>query len=412
MEQLLITAMAVALAATYCGGVPVAAVAGLLMAVCCAGLTQWSAFSRSNLVWLPSTCCALAVAALPLLLTALPGAAYACARVLRCDSSGDGYVVHDAPDPRFPVSSRIRAIIALCAALAWLPACVRLIAMAATGTSIGMSVPPSREAMLACMTCLFCVIAFMLGHARRGLAYASRSSRHAKDARRAMARDMAARLASSAEERDIAMRMATLDERTRIARDIHDNVGHLLTRAIMQTEASKIVSQARGDMEAVRALEEIGGTLHEAMTMMRRSVHDLADEGTDFPSMVEEAARCSSALDVQVTNDVTAVPAPVARCCVALIREALANTVHHGTATHAEVVLRDFPAFWQIAVQDDGGRPRTTGSAGPEISRGMGLADIEARVRALDGTCAYGPNGPGWRVFASIPKRDSAPSRV
>lgn len=412
MEQLLITAMAVALAATYCGGVPVAAVAGLLMAVCCAGLTQWSAFSRSNLVWLPSTCCALAVAALPLLLTALPGAAYACARVSRCDSSGDGYVVHDAPDPRFPVSSRIRAIIALCAALAWLPACVRLIAMAATGTSIGMSVPPSREAMLAYMTCLFCVIAFMLGHARRGLAYASRSSRHAKDARRAMARDMAARLASSAEERDIAMRMATLDERTRIARDIHDNVGHLLTRAIMQTEASKIVSQARDDMEAVRALEEIGGTLHEAMTMMRRSVHDLADEGTDFPSMVEEAARCSSALDVQVTNDVTAVPAPVARCCVALIREALANTVHHGTATHAEVVLRDFPAFWQIAVQDDGGRPRTTGSADPEISRGMGLADIEARVRALDGTCAYGPNGPGWRVFASIPKRDSAPSRV
>ena len=227
-----------------------------------------------------------------------------------------------------------------------------------------------------------------------------------------MARDMAARLTSSAEERDIATRMATLDERTRIARDIHDNVGHLLTRAIMQTEASKIVSQARGDMEAVRSLEEIGGTLHETMTMMRQSVHDLADEGTDFPSMVEEAARCSSALDVRVTNDVTAVPAPVARCCVALIREALANTVHHGTASHAEVVLRDFPAFWQIAVQDDGGRPRTTESADPEISRGMGLADIEARVRALGGTCTYGPNGPGWRVFASIPKRDSAPSEV
>lgn len=165
-------------------------------------------------------------------------------------------------------------------------------------------------------------------------------------------------------------------------------------------------------MEAVRSLEEIGGTLHETMTMMRQSVHDLADEGTDFPSMVEEAARCSSALDVRVTNDVTAVPAPVARCCVALIREALANTVHHGTASHAEVVLRDFPAFWQIAVQDDGGRPRTTGSADPEISRGMGLADIEARVRALGGTCTYGPNGPGWRVFASIPKRDSAPSEV
>ena len=405
----MVTAMAVTLAAACCGGVPAAIVTGLLLAVCCAGLTQWLASSRSDLTWLPSACCALMVAAFPSLLVALPGTAYACARTSRHDSSHDESDTHGT---WFPASSRIRTVIALCATLAWLPACVRLIAMAAAGMPLGMGVSPSREAPLAYMACLFGIIAFLLGHTRRGLAHASRSSRHARDARRAMARDMAARLTSSAEERDIATRMATLDERTRIARDIHDNVGHLLTRAIMQTEASKIVSQARGDMEAVRSLEEIGGTLHEAMTMMRRSVHDLADEGTDFPSMVEEAARCSSALDVQVTNDVTAVPAPVARCCVALIREALANTVHHGTATHAEVVLRDFPAFWQIAVQDDGGRPRTTGSADPEISRGMGLADIEARVRALGGTCTYGPNGPGWRVFASIPKRDSAPSGV
>ena len=68
----MVTAMAVALAAACCGGVPAAIVTGLLLAVCCAGLTQWLASSSSELTWLPSVCCALMVAAFPSLLVALP----------------------------------------------------------------------------------------------------------------------------------------------------------------------------------------------------------------------------------------------------------------------------------------------------------------------------------------------------
>lgn len=253
---------------------------------------------------------------------------------------------------------------------------------------------------------LLCIIAFVLGTGRRGLVNLAGAWRHVYDERRATARDLADRLSSSAEERSIAVRMATLNERTRIARDIHDNVGHLLTRAIMQTEASKVVAQARGETDAAQALSDINITLQEAMSMMRRSVHDLADDGTDFVTMIEDATQCPSTLKVQVTNGITNAPAPVARCCCALIREALANTVHHSHASHAEVTLRDFPAFWQIVVQDDGGND--SGMPGErrsyEHKRGMGLADIEDRVHALNGTCAFGPHGSGWRVFASIPK--------
>lgn len=272
--------------------------------------------------------------------------------------------------------------------------------------------PTAHDPALVCTSCLLCIIAFMLGDSRRKLADMSSAWRHAHDERRALARDLTTRLEDSADERQAAVRMATLNERTRIARDIHDNVGHLLTRAIMQTEACKVVAHMRDDTDAARAAHDIDATLQEAMSMMRRSVHDLADDGTDFAAMIENATQCMSALEVQVTNDISSVPAPVARCCCALIREALANTAHHGTASKAEVTLRDFPAFWQIVVQDDGGNG--TGDTSDrrdgyerenhERTRGMGLADIEDRVHTLNGTCTYGPYGPGWRVFASIPK--------
>lgn len=83
--------------------------------------------------------------------------------------------------------------------------------------------------------------------------------------------------------------MATLGERTRIAREIHDNVGHLLTRAIMQAQAGRAVAEATDDEVAARGFTTLGETLDDAMTMVRRSVHDLEDDGTDFAAQIEAA---------------------------------------------------------------------------------------------------------------------------
>lgn len=409
MEQLALTALSVLLAVAYDGGLTPGSVAGTLLAICCAGLTQWLLLSRTAWAWVPSLFLGLAALAFPPLFVALPAAGYAGARTFRC-----------MPCPSAFPSSRIPSLayqaFSWCMALPWIPAVIRLIAQSMCSTPPISESHPCGMAML-CAMGMLCAVAGMLGYARLGLSRRSRALRHAHDEHRAMMRELTSRLSCSAEERGVAVRMATLNERTRIARDIHDNVGHLLTRAIMQTEASKVVARMRDDETTVRSLEGIGTTLHEAMTVMRRSVHDLADDGTDFAAMIEAAAQSSPSLRVRVTNGVEDAPAPVARCCSALIREALANAVHHGTATHAEVTLRDFPAFWQIVVQDDGGNHADTESAGaprqdPESGRGMGLADIEDRVHALDGTCTYGPYGNGWRVFASIPKAGFGAART
>lgn len=399
LEQLTVTSMSVVLTAAYSGGLPPIAVAGMLLAICCAGLTQWLMLSHGEWAWLPSACLGLMVLAVPSLFVALPAVGYAAARTFQSDR----HIPPSAPACTMKPPYRV---FAWCAALSWVPACIRLSLRALLGIQANSAMVPGHAAAPVCALVLLCIIAFMLGTGRRGLVNLAGAWRHAYDERRATARDLADRLSSSAEERSIAVRMATLNERTRIARDIHDNVGHLLTRAIMQTEASKVVAQARGETDAAQALSDIGITLQEAMSMMRRSVHDLADDGTDFATMIEDATQCPSTLKVQVTNGIANAPAPVARCCCALIREALANTVHHSHASHAEVTLRDFPAFWQIVVQDDGGND--SGMPGErrsyEHKRGMGLADIEDRVHALNGTCAFGPHESGWRVFASIPK--------
>ena len=92
-----------------------------------------------------------------------------------------------------------------------------------------------------------------------------------------------------------------------------------------------------------------------------------------------------------------------------MIREALSNAVRHSHARTATVILHDYPALWQMVVFNPGGghtehSPHLNAQAVPRDVRGMGLADIEMRVRALGGTSLCGPYDGGWRVFVSIPK--------
>ena len=283
------------------------------------------------------------------------------------------------------------------------------------------------------------LLGFVLGRARASSNEARRAFLHAQDRARESSRATRLRIADIDEERAQSVRMAILGERTRIAREIHDNVGHLLTRAIMQAQAGKTVAEATNDTVAAQGFATLGTTLDDAMTMVRRSVHDLEDDGTDFAAQINDAVTSfdgiSPGFAVTLANDIAKAPAPVSRCFATVIREALSNVVHHSAAHEASVTLRDFPAFWQLVIQDPGPsmpksdesqttatQPRTMratrvgsrlaadgaadmrGSA-DELMRGMGLADIESRVRALDGTAVCGPYEGGWRVFVSVPKQ-------
>lgn len=207
---------------------------------------------------------------------------------------------------------------------------------------------------------LVALLGFVLGRARASSDEARRALLHAQDRARESSRATRSRIADIDEERAQSIRMATLGERTRIAREVHDNVGHLLTRAIMQAQAGKTVAKATNDTVVAQGFATLGATLDDAMTMVRRSVHDLEDDGTDFAAQIDDAVTSFDGIfpgfAVTLANDIAKAPAPVSRCFATVIREALSNVVHHSAAREASVTLRDFPrsGSWSFRIR---GRP-------------------------------------------------------
>ena len=202
---------------------------------------------------------------------------------------------------------------------------------------------------------------------------------------------------------DYELRAAALAERTRIAREIHDGVGHLLTRLLLQVKALQVVH--REEPGVVADLTTLDGGLDEALDSMRRSVHALSDDGEELATSLNLLGSRCGIESVRVDCSTEAEPpAAVARCVVAVVREALTNAARHGGARSARVAVADYPAFWQVTVDNDGivpaeGEPAAAGRGGS----GLGLRSMTERVEALGGRVRITPR-PRFTVFATIPK--------
>ena len=207
------------------------------------------------------------------------------------------------------------------------------------------------------------------------------------------------------------MRAAALGERTRIAREIHDGVGHQLTRLLFQVRALAVTHRAEPDV--VADLEGVDVTVNEALDAMRRSVHALDDEAEDLSTSLNVlASRCAIA-DVSVDCSAQTLPARVTRLVVAVVREALTNAARHGHASSAHVAVFDYPAFWRVTVDNDGALAVATGSPhqarraeSAMVTEGMGLRTMRERVEALGGSLRFLAR-PRFTVLVTIPKEIS-----
>jgi len=117
-------------------------------------------------------------------------------------------------------------------------------------------------------------------------------------------------------------------ERTRIAREIHDGVGHLLTRLLLQVKALQVVH--REEPGVVADLTTLDSGLDEALDSMRRSVHALSDDGEELATSLNLlGSRCGiDSVSVDCSTEAEP-PAVVARCVVAVVREALTNAASY-----------------------------------------------------------------------------------
>ena len=196
-------------------------------------------------------------------------------------------------------------------------------------------------------------------------------------------------------KQDYEIYTATLQERNRIAREIHDNVGHMLTRSILMLGALKAVNKQE---ELAPSLENLEQTLTTAMNSVRTSVHDLHDESINLKEVIESLVKDFTFATVELDYDMGLnVPRDVKYSFISIAKEALTNITKHSNATRVQITMREHPALYQVSIRDNG-----TGNK--EIAQsGIGLINIKDRVSALRGHLQI-INEHGFKLFITIPK--------
>lgn len=191
--------------------------------------------------------------------------------------------------------------------------------------------------------------------------------------------------------------IATLKERNRIAREIHDSVGHMLSRSILQVGALLAVCKDETIKPHLKTLNE---SLNEAMDSIRSSVHDLHDEAIDLKealtSIIHPFTFCPVQLEYEMSSSL---PKEVKYCFLSITKEAFNNIMKHSNATKVCVIAKEHPGFYQFLIEDNG----TDIPVLTEDHSGIGLSNMKERVNAMHGILRISTDH-GFRIFISIPK--------
>jgi signal transduction histidine kinase len=211
-------------------------------------------------------------------------------------------------------------------------------------------------------------------------------------------------------EREAEARAAVAEERARIARELHDVVGHSVS--VMTVQASGVrrllKPEQEREREALLIVEQAG---REALAEMRRLVGVLrrpeeAPALAPQPSLqhldrlVEQARDAGLPVEIQVEGEATELPAGIDLTAYRLIQEALTNAIKHAQATRAEVLVRYGQDRLELVVSDNG-RGITDGSTD---GGGHGLVGMRERVAVYGGELEAGakPEG-GYTLRARLP---------
>ena len=194
---------------------------------------------------------------------------------------------------------------------------------------------------------------------------------------------------------------ATLKERNRIAREIHDNVGHMITRSILQVGAIGVINT---DERLKAPISDLKSTLDTAMDSMRKSVHDLYDESVDLRQALAKLKPTDSAfafsLEYDCEDDVSR---DVKYAFIAIAKEAVNNAVKHSNGDEIRIIVREHPAFYQLEIMDNGTSVDKRSLSG-ETGDGIGIKNIKERVAAIGGTMRIKADD-GFRIFVTLMKK-------
>lgn len=227
--------------------------------------------------------------------------------------------------------------------------------------------------------------------------------------RRAYLDELEQKAATSEAQRRAEAERAINEERTRIARELHDVVAHSMSVIVVQATAARRVL-GRSPHEAATALEAIENIGRESLQEMRRVLGVLRNDRDqaaltpapgleDLDRLLRQCEEAGLPVALEVTGEPEHLAAGLELSIFRVVQESLTNSLKHAGPAHAVVRLHYRPGMLELEVLDDG-----RGASAVTSEGGQGLVGMRERVEAFGGTFVTGPRpGGGFRVAATFP---------
>ncbi|MET0863225.1 MAG: histidine kinase [Nakamurella sp.] len=198
-------------------------------------------------------------------------------------------------------------------------------------------------------------------------------------------------------------------ERTRIARELHDSIGHALTIAVMQAGAARTANDPAFTQRALSAIEDTGRAAMEDLERVLLVLREPAGPAPGRPTLHEadrllDSARSSgAAVSAEIDSGIEQIPVAVSQEGYRILQESLTNALRHSgpVPVHVRIVIAD--GRLNLEVRNPLLTTRTIGA-----TPGTGLRGIRERAALLGGSATTGPRGADWTVSAQLPLHRSA----
>ncbi|MFC7440273.1 sensor histidine kinase [Laceyella putida] len=197
-------------------------------------------------------------------------------------------------------------------------------------------------------------------------------------------------------------KMAIVEERNRMASELHDTVGHTFTSVIMGMDAVSYLIESSPE-KAKEKLDVLREVMRKGLEEVRQNIHQIADEKTSSLSIQmtllanEFSLHTGAQTRIEIKGKEYEVSKPIRWTLIRCLQESLTNAKRHGQAMMIQVKLQFLPQRILLTVSDDG--------VGAEVIKyGFGLTTMKERLRSLNGELqVQAEPGKGMTIICSLP---------